>query len=85
MRRLDRGTRCGARGFVHVSEHSGGIGAPPGTTRSPCQELAEGSADAFARADRTKAGPVAGMRTPQMNMRCRLMRYRPLAYLSAWT
>jgi hypothetical protein len=46
MRRLDRGTRCGARGFVHVSEHSGGIGAPPGATRRPRQELAEGSAGA---------------------------------------
>jgi hypothetical protein len=49
MRRLDRGTRCGARGFVHVSEHSGGIGAPPGATRSPRQELAEDSAGAVMR------------------------------------
>ena len=43
----------------HPGESRGGIGAPSGTTRSPCQELAEGSADAEMRADRTKAGPVA--------------------------
>jgi hypothetical protein len=24
-----------------ATRHSGGIGAPPGTTRSPCQELAD--------------------------------------------
>src|SRR4029079_13439963 len=43
-----------------ATRHPGGSGAPPGTTRSPCQELAEGSADAFARADGTKERPAAG-------------------------
>jgi hypothetical protein len=31
------------------SLHSGGIGAPPGATTSPCQELTEGSAGAAMR------------------------------------
>jgi hypothetical protein len=31
------------------SLHSGGIGAPPGATTSPCQELTEGSAGALER------------------------------------
>ena len=59
MRRREAGRGAAPAGLV-ATRHSGGIGAPSGTTRSPCQELAEGSADAFARADRTKAGPVAG-------------------------
>ena len=29
------------------SRHSGGIGAPPGTTKSPCQELADSQARPF--------------------------------------
>jgi hypothetical protein len=31
------------------NRHSGGTGAPPGTNRSPCQELADGSVAAFER------------------------------------
>jgi hypothetical protein len=40
-RRTLGGTGCGARGLVHVSEHSGGVGAPPGTNRSPRWEPAD--------------------------------------------
>ena len=36
-------------GSATQAEHSGGIGAPPGTNTSPRQELAEGSVGAFAR------------------------------------
>jgi hypothetical protein len=48
-----RGTALAGSCTQH--EHSGGIGAPPGTTKSPCQELAD----------------------------VLMLRYRPLAYLSA--
>ena len=33
--------RCGARGSASQSRHSGGAGAPSGTTTGPCQELAD--------------------------------------------
>jgi hypothetical protein len=36
-------------GSVTQAGHSGGIGAPPGATTSPRQELAEGSAGAAMR------------------------------------
>jgi hypothetical protein len=42
MRRQEGGGGCGARGRDNVIPHSGGAGAPPGTTRGPCQELADG-------------------------------------------
>jgi hypothetical protein len=29
-------------GGVHANPHSGGAGAPPGTIRGACQELADG-------------------------------------------
>jgi hypothetical protein len=48
MSRRDDGTGCGARGLLG-RRHSGGIGAPPGATMSPRQELAEGSAGAAMR------------------------------------
>jgi hypothetical protein len=42
------------------SLHSGGIGAPPGATTSPRQELTEGSAGAFdARQAGLKRGPMS--------------------------
>jgi hypothetical protein len=34
--------RCGALRTGFADRHSGGGGAPPGTTKSPCQELADG-------------------------------------------
>jgi hypothetical protein len=37
------------RALATQVRHPGGIGAPPGTTRSPCQELAEGSVGAAMR------------------------------------
>src|SRR5581483_7469877 len=65
MRRHDR--RDGVRrpaGFV-ATRHSGGTGAPPGTTTSPCQELADDliSRDPPFEADQSamsnlKRGPV---------------------------
>jgi hypothetical protein len=36
-------------GSATQAGHSGGIGAPPGATTSPRQELAEGSAGALER------------------------------------
>ncbi len=63
MRRLDRGTGCGARGARSQASHSGGIGAPPGTTKSPCQELAD-DGGAFERRWKT------GKRGPMSNKRC---------------
>ena len=48
MRRLEAGRGAAPAGLV-ATRHSGGIGAPPGATRSPCQELADGSVGALAR------------------------------------
>ena len=42
MRRHDSGTGCGARARGSQATHPGGAGAPPGTTMSPCEELADG-------------------------------------------
>jgi len=39
-RRLVRRPRAGL-----VTPHSGCVGAPPGTTTGPCEELADGGAD----------------------------------------
>ena len=44
-----------------ATRHPGGIGAPPGTTRSPCQELA----DRPAIVGNGKRGPVL-QKTPQI-------------------
>ena len=74
MRRREAGRGAAPAGLV-ATRHSGGIGAPSGATRSPCQELADGSVGAIRCAtDRTKAGPGAatavigapeGARVPQ--------------------
>ena len=40
MRRREAGRGAAPAGFV-ATKHSGGIGAPPGTARNPCQELAD--------------------------------------------
>ena len=40
MRRREAGRGAAPAGLV-ATRHTGGIGAPPGTTRSPCQELAD--------------------------------------------
>src|SRR3990170_2667420 len=40
MRRREAGRGVAPAGLV-ATRHPGGIGAPPGTTRSPCQELAD--------------------------------------------
>ena len=37
-----RGVRAGARGRGQQATHSGGAGAPPGGTTTPCEELADG-------------------------------------------
>ncbi len=47
-RTCERGEVASAGRITQVL-HSGGVGAPPGTTTSPCQELAEGSAGAWMR------------------------------------
>ena len=57
--------RCGARAQGSQSLRPGGVGAPPGGTTAPCQELADGR-----RAWRkpplwSKARPGAETRTPR--------------------
>src|SRR6185312_14139623 len=74
MRRREAGRGAAPAGLL-ARRHSGGIGAPSGATRSPCQELADGSVGAIrCVTDRTKAGPDAatavigapeGARVPQ--------------------
>jgi len=50
MRRSESGVGCGARGRGETyPAHPGGAGAPPGTTRGPCQELADGGPPRSAR------------------------------------
>ena len=48
-RRVNPRPRTGAAlaGVVSQTAHSGGVGAPPGVTTDPCQELADGGAVAF--------------------------------------
>jgi hypothetical protein len=53
MRRREAGRGAAPAGFV-ATKHSGGIGAPPGTNTSPCQELA----DRPAVAGNGKRGPM---------------------------
>jgi hypothetical protein len=57
MRRREAGRGAAPAGLV-ATRHSGGIGAPPGTTTSPCQELA----DRPAIAGTGKRGPVPNKR-----------------------
>ena len=57
MRRREAGRGAAPAGPIAIG-HSGGIGAPPGATRSPCQELARRSGQAV----RIEAGPGAGNR-----------------------
>jgi hypothetical protein len=75
---VDAGRRAAPAGPVTRIGHSGGVGAPPGTIKSPCQELADGlvCADRLLLKrvsalgggqevrSRQKARPGAGMRTP---------------------
>ena len=87
LRALSRGVakagRCAAPAGRLASRHSGGIGAPPGTTRSPRQELADdlGVAPPASRlrearfGERSKAGllerdALTGKRGPMPNRRC---------------
>jgi hypothetical protein len=72
LKGASRGVREAGRGAAPAGsctqhEHSGGIGTPPGTTRSPCQELADDlgiALPAFGLLERDsltgKRGPVAG-------------------------
>ena len=58
--------RCGARVHGPQSMRPGGVGAPPGGTMAPCQELADGRS--FGRKPkhlRQKARPGAETRTPR--------------------
>ena len=47
------------------NRHPGGVGAPPGDTTIPCQELADDRRARFAPS--VKARPGAGVRTPQQS------------------
>src|SRR4029079_14790627 len=75
MRRREAGRGAAPAGLV-ATRHSRGIGAPSGATRSPCQELADGSVGAIrlrdgpdesrARCRKTLAiGAPRGARVPQ--------------------
>jgi hypothetical protein len=70
MRRRDGGTGCGARGRseTHASR-SGGAGAPPGGTRTPRQELADGACSCLAEARKSpmlrKGSDTAGSRADE--------------------
>ena len=57
MRRQEGGGGCGARGRDNVIPHSGGAGAPPGTTTGPCQELADGGPPRSARGPERAVDP----------------------------
>ena len=52
--------RCGARGRGSQATLPGGVGAPPGGTTAPCQELADAGAAPRASADTLgeKRGPA---------------------------
>jgi hypothetical protein len=78
------GTRCGARGSC-ATRRSGGIGAPPGTTTSPRQELANvlgvalpafsllernGQAEARPAAGNAVTGAPEGARAVPIEPRC---------------
>jgi hypothetical protein len=56
--------RCGARVQDSQVLGPGGVGAPPGGTTAPCQELADDRAGEFPRF-RSKARPGAETRTPR--------------------
>ena len=57
MRRREAGRGAAPAGLV-ATRHSGGIGAPPGTTRSPCQELADSRKRTPSRLVEGKRGPL---------------------------
>jgi hypothetical protein len=85
MRRREAGRGAAPASPCTQHGHSGGGGAPPGTTMSPCQELTDSPGPSRIR----KARPAAEMRTPQMSMRGMARRVvhsldaRPLRYFSA--
>ena len=57
MRRREAGRGAAPAGLV-ATRHSGGSGAPSGTTRSPCQELADVSRRKSFPTLELKQGPV---------------------------
>ena len=59
MRRREAGRGAAPAGLV-ATRHPGGSGAPSGTTRSPCQELADSLRRNSIRPSTDKAGPGAG-------------------------
>ena len=67
MRRREAGRGAAPAGLV-ATRHSGGIGAPPGTTRSPCQELADVSRRKSIRPS-SESGARCRKR-PRNSMRC---------------
>jgi hypothetical protein len=66
MRRREAGRGAVPAGLATQAKHSGGIGAPPGTTRSPRQELADDlivalpASGLLERNGQAEAGPDAG-------------------------
>ena len=58
--------RCGARvQGLRKTLRPGGVGAPPGGTMAPCQELADGRGAGRKPPLRQKARPGAETRTPR--------------------
>jgi len=57
--------RCGARVHGSQSMRPGGVGAPPGGTMAPRQELADGRSARRKPPLRQKARPGAETRTPR--------------------
>ena len=60
--------RCGARGPC-ATRHPGGIGAPPGTTMSPCQELADDLGVALPASGLFERDALTGKRGPVLARR----------------
>lgn len=57
-RRRQGGAGCGACAAWFAATHPGGAGAPPGTIRSPCQELADRRFSLRREAREAKRGPA---------------------------
>jgi hypothetical protein len=56
-------------GLDYAPKHSGRIGAPPGTTTGPCQELTDDLASRASAVRPIESGARCRAKTPQMSMR----------------
>ena len=85
MRRREAGRDAAPAGLV-ATRHPGGIGAPPGTTRSPRQELADTLRRSLIRSSAAESGARC-RKTPQLARRkapaCRKARHHRFALFGA--